>query len=100
MNLEHKRIVLTGFFQAAGSAPVPRLSQSPEAAARATLRGIETDHGTIDTFRILRPMLWSDHLVPCARRWYQALDGRVARRQLATREKNEKGTQHHGKDRT
>lgn len=83
--------VRSSFFQAAGGGPVPWLSQSPEAAARAMLRGIERDHGTIYTSRLLRPMLLVNHLLPIARRWYQALDGRVAGRHWATREKGESG---------
>ena len=72
--------VRSGFFKAAGGGPVPWLSQSPEAAARAVLRGIEKDRETIYTSWLLRPMLLVNHLLPFARRWYQALDARVARR--------------------
>jgi short-subunit dehydrogenase len=77
--------VRSGFFQAAGGGPIPWLSQSPEAAARAMLRGIERDRETIYTSWLLRPMLLVNHLLPFARRWYQALDGRVARRHWAIR---------------
>lgn len=81
--------VRSGFFRAAGVAPVPWLSQSPEAAARAMLRGIERDRETIYTSWLLRPMLLFNHLVPFARRWYQALDGRVQRRHWADQAKSE-----------
>jgi NAD(P)-dependent dehydrogenase (short-subunit alcohol dehydrogenase family) len=83
--------VRSGFYRAAGGGPVPWLSQSPEAAARAVLRGIEKDRETIYTSWILRPMLLFDRLLPVARRWYQALDGRVARRHWATRETSTSG---------
>jgi len=79
--------VRSGFFLAAGGAPVPWLSQSPEAAARAVLRGIERDRATIYTSWLLRPMLLVNHLLPFTRRWYQALDARVARRHWAARDK-------------
>jgi short-subunit dehydrogenase len=77
--------VRSGFFRAAGDGPVPWLSQSPEAAARAMLRGIEQDRETIYTSRLLQPMLLVDRLLPFFRRWYQALDGRIARRHWADR---------------
>jgi uncharacterized protein len=76
--------VRSGFFQAAGGGPVPWLSQSPEAAAQAVLRGIERDRETIYTSWVLRPMLLFDRLLPFTRRWYQALDARVARRHPST----------------
>lgn len=69
------------FFRAAGGAPVPLLSQSPEAAARAMVRGIERGRETIYTSWILPPMLLINHLLPFARRWYQAFDAWYARRQ-------------------
>lgn len=81
--------VRSGFFRAAGGAPVPLLFQSPEAAARAMLRGIEKDQETIYTSWILRPLLLVNHLLPFARRWYQALDRRVARRHWASQAKSE-----------
>ncbi len=81
--------VRSGFFQAAGGAPVPWLSQSPEAAARAMLRGIEKDQETIYTSWILRPLLLVNHLLPFARRWYQKLDGRIQQRHWATQAKSE-----------
>ncbi|MGC9336305.1 MAG: SDR family NAD(P)-dependent oxidoreductase, partial [Anaerolineae bacterium] len=81
--------VRSGFFQAAGGGPVPWLSQSPEAAARAMLRGLEKDRETIYTSWILRPMLLFDRLLPFARHWYQALDGRVQRRHWADQAKTE-----------
>ena len=81
--------VRNGFFQAAGGAPVPWLSQSPEAAAWAMLRGIKKDRETIYTSWILRPMLLFNHLLPFARRWYQALDAGVARRHWADQAKSE-----------
>jgi short-subunit dehydrogenase len=78
--------VRSGFFRTAGGSPIPLLSQSPEAAARAMLRGIEKDQETIYTSWILRPMLLINHLLPFTRRWYQALDARVARKHWALRE--------------
>jgi short-subunit dehydrogenase len=83
--------VRSRFFQTAGGAPVPWLSQTPEAVARAMLRGLEKDRETIYTSWILRPMLLVNHLLPFTRRWYQALDGRVSRRQWATQEKSMSG---------
>lgn len=80
--------VRSDFFQAAGGAPIPWLCQSPEAAARAILRGIEKDRETIYGSWVLRPLLWLNGLLPFARRWYQALDGRASRRQWARRERN------------
>jgi hypothetical protein len=80
--------VRSGFFQKAGGAPVPWLSQSPEAATRAILRGIKRDKETIYTSWILRPMLPFNHLLPFARRWYQALDGRLQRWRWADRAKS------------
>ncbi len=74
---------------AAGGAPVPWLSQSPESAARAMLRGIERDRETIYTSWLLRPMLLFNHLLPFARRWYQALDGRLQQRHWADQAKSE-----------
>jgi len=81
--------VRSGFFQAAGGAPLPWLSQSPESAARAILRGIEKDRETIYASWILRPLLLVNHLLPFARRWYQALDAGVARRHWADQARNE-----------
>ncbi len=68
------------FYQAAGDAPVPWLSQPAEAVARAMVRGIERDRETIYTSWILPPMLLLNDLLPFTRRWYQALDARVSRR--------------------
>jgi uncharacterized protein len=81
--------VRSGFFQAPGGGPIPWLSQSPEAAARAMLRGLEKDRETIYTSWILRPMLLFDRLLPFSRRWYQALDGTVQRRHWADQAKTE-----------
>ena len=75
------------FFEEAGGGPVPWLSQSPESAARAILRGIEKDREPIYTSWILRPMLLAHHLFPFTGRWYQALDAKVFRRHWATQEK-------------
>jgi hypothetical protein len=52
------------------------------------VRGIERDRETIYTSWILQPMLLANHLLPFTRRWYQALDGRVARRYRAAKEKS------------
>lgn len=79
--------VRSSFFQTAGRAPIPWLSQSAEAVARAVLRGVEKDRETIYTSRILPPMLLVNHLLPFTRRWYQALDAKVARRYWAAEEK-------------
>ena len=79
--------VRSGFLPTAGGAPTPWLSQSPEAVARGMVRGIERDRETIYTSRILQPMLLANHLLPFTRRWYQALDGRVACRYRAAKEK-------------
>jgi len=81
--------VRSRFFQAAGGGPVPWLSQSPEAAARAMLRGIEKDQQTIYTSWILRPLLLVNHLLPFTRRWYQTLDCRVARQHWADQANSE-----------
>ena len=75
--------VRSSFYQTAGHAPVPWLSQPAEAVARATLRGIEKDRDTIYTSWILPPMLLLNHLLPFTRRWYQAIDARVSRRHWA-----------------
>jgi short-subunit dehydrogenase len=83
--------VRSGFFRSAGGAPVPWLSQPPEAAARAILRGIEADRETIYGSWLLPPMLWFGHLLPFLRRWYQALDARVTRRHWAARAKGDSG---------
>jgi NAD(P)-dependent dehydrogenase (short-subunit alcohol dehydrogenase family) len=72
--------VRSRFYQAAGGAPVPWLSQPARAVARGMLRGIEKDRETIYTSWILRPMLLVNSLLPFTRRWYQALDARVSRR--------------------
>ena len=85
--LAYPLAVRSHFFQAAGDAPVPWLSQSPEAAARAMLRGIERDQETIYTSWILPPMLLVNHLLPFTRRWYQAIDSKVSRRHWATTRK-------------
>jgi NAD(P)-dependent dehydrogenase (short-subunit alcohol dehydrogenase family) len=77
--------VRSGFLETAGGAPTPWLSQSPEAAARGMVRGIERDRETIYTSWILPPMLLANHLLPFTRRWYQALDGRVASRHRGKR---------------
>jgi len=61
------------------------LSQSPESAARAILRGIEKGQETIYTSWILRPMLLAYHLLHFTGRWYQALDAKVFRRHWATK---------------
>lgn len=76
--------VRSRFYQAAGDAPVPWLSQPAEAVARAVLRGIEKDRKTIYTSWILPPMLLVSHLLPFTRRWYQALDAGVSRRRWET----------------
>ncbi len=96
-NRKQRRLVLvyplavrSGFFQAAGGGPVPWLSQSPESAARAILRGIEKDRETIYTSWILRPMLLVHHLLPFTGRWYQALDAKVFRRHWAPQGKKGK----------
>lgn len=84
--------VRSGSFQAAGGAPVPWLSQSPEAAARAILRGIKKDWETIYTPWILLPLLpplLVNYLLPFARRRYQAPGGRVQRRHWADQAKSE-----------
>jgi uncharacterized protein len=73
--------VRSRFFRAAGSAPLPLLSQSPQAAARGIVRGMEKGRQTIYTSWILPPMLLIDRLLPFARRWYQAFDAWYARRQ-------------------
>jgi short-subunit dehydrogenase len=65
--------VRSGFFRAASGGHVPWLSQSPEAAARAVLRGIKKDRETIYTSWIMPPMLLVHHLLPFTRRWYQTL---------------------------
>jgi hypothetical protein len=44
---------------------------------------------TIYTFWLLRPMLLFNHLLPFARRWYQALDGRLQRRHWSDQAKSE-----------
>ncbi len=85
LTLVYPLAVRSGFFQVAGHAPVPWLSQSAESAARAMLRGIEKDRETIYTSWILPPMLLVHHLFPFTRRWYQALDSRVSRRQWGFR---------------
>ena len=55
--LAYPLAVRSRFFQRAGRAPIPWLSQSAEDAARAILRGIEKERETIYTSWILRPML-------------------------------------------
>jgi short-subunit dehydrogenase len=77
--------VQSPFYQSAGQAPVPWLSQPAEAAARAMLRGIEKDRETIYTSWILPPMVLLNHILPFTRRWYQAIDARVSRRHWAHR---------------
>jgi NAD(P)-dependent dehydrogenase (short-subunit alcohol dehydrogenase family) len=84
--------VRSAFYQSAGQAPVPWLSQPAEAAARAMLRGVEKDRKTIYTSWILRPMLLLNHLLPFTRRWYQAFDARASRRHWADR--NHQGRMH------
>ncbi|MFN2168078.1 MAG: SDR family NAD(P)-dependent oxidoreductase [Anaerolineae bacterium] len=82
--------VRSRFFRAAGGAPVPLLSQSPEAAAQRIVRGIEKGRETIYGSWILPPMLLIDRLLPFLRRWYQAFDAWYARRQRgAGRDNNE-----------
>jgi NAD(P)-dependent dehydrogenase (short-subunit alcohol dehydrogenase family) len=80
--------VRSGFYQTAGRAPVPWLSQPAREVARAMLRGIEKDRETIYTSWILPPMLLLNHLLPFTRRWYQAIDARVSRRHWANRNQN------------
>jgi short-subunit dehydrogenase len=87
--LVYPSAVRSGSFPAAGGAPVPWLSQSPEAAARAILRGIKKDWETIYTSWILLPLLLVNHLLPFARRRYQAPGGRVQRRHWADQAKSE-----------
>ncbi len=79
--------VRSGFLETAGGAPTPWLSQSAESVARGMVRGIERDQETIYTSWILPPMLLVNHLLPFTRRWYQALDGRVARRHWGAQDK-------------
>jgi short-subunit dehydrogenase len=86
LTLVYPLAVRSGFFQAAGRAPVPWLSQSAESAARAMVRGIQKDRETIYTSWILPPMLLVHHLFPFTRRWYQAIDSKVSRRQWAIQE--------------
>jgi NAD(P)-dependent dehydrogenase (short-subunit alcohol dehydrogenase family) len=81
--------VRSSFFHRAGRAPIPWLSQSAEVAARAIIRGLERDLKTIYTSWILPPMLLLNHLLPFARRWYQALDAKAARRHWATQGEGE-----------
>jgi short-subunit dehydrogenase len=85
------------FFETAGQAPIPWLSQTGEAAARAMLRGIEQDRETIYTSWILPLVLLVHHLLPFTRRWYQAIDSRVARRHWAAQERTpDLGEPRHG----
>ncbi len=79
--------VRSSFFQTAGHAPVPWLSQRAESAARAMLRGLERDRETIYTSWILPPMLWINHLLPFTRRWYQAIDSWVSHRHWAAQDR-------------
>ena len=72
--------VRTGFFKAAGNAPVPWLSQSADRVAKAIVRGVERDKEAIYTSPILPPMLWVDRLVPVARRLYQRMESRTFQR--------------------
>jgi short-subunit dehydrogenase len=78
--------VRSSFFQTAGHAPIPWLSQTASAVAGAMLRGMEKDQETIYTSWILQPMLLH-HLLPFTRRWYQAIDARVSRRHWVAQEK-------------
>jgi uncharacterized protein len=71
--------VRTGFFEAAGGAPLPRPSQSAEQAARAILRGVERDRKSIYTSGWLPILLFLDRILPPARRMFQALDSRAFR---------------------
>jgi short-subunit dehydrogenase len=87
--LAYPLAVRSSFFQRAGRAPAPWLSQSAESAARAILRGIERDRETIYTSWILPPMLLVNHLLPFTRRWYQALDAKVSRKHWAAQAKRE-----------
>ena len=82
--------VRSGFYQTAGHAPIPWLSQPAEEVAKALLRGIEKDRETIYTSWILPPMLLLNRLLPFTRRWYQALDARVSRRRWAAQTRTEK----------
>ena len=76
---------------------MPWLSQSPESAARAILRGIEKDRETIFTSWILRPILLIYHLLFFTGWWYQAIDARVSRRHWATQgKKASQGESDHG----
>jgi NAD(P)-dependent dehydrogenase (short-subunit alcohol dehydrogenase family) len=86
--------VRSGFLATAGGAPTPWLSQSAEAVAYGMVRGIERDRETIYTSWILPPMLLANHLLPFTRRWYQALDGWVARRYRAARAKRAAQNEH------
>jgi short-subunit dehydrogenase len=79
--------VRSDFFQTAGHAPLPWLSQPAEAAAKAMLRGIEKDRQMIYTSWILPPLLVVHHLLPFTRRWYQALDAKVSRQHWAAQGK-------------
>lgn len=72
--------VRTGFFRAAGNAPIPQLSQSADKVATAIIRGVERDKETIYTSPLLPPMLLIDRLLPPARRLYQRLDSRTFQR--------------------
>lgn len=87
--LAYPLAVRSRFFQKAGHAPIPWLSQSAEDAARAILRGIEKDRETIYTSWILPPMLLINHLLPFTRRWYQALDAMVSRKHWAAQVERE-----------
>jgi NAD(P)-dependent dehydrogenase (short-subunit alcohol dehydrogenase family) len=77
--------VRSSFYQTAGHAPVPWLSQPAEEIAKAMLGGIEKDRETIYTSWILPPMLFLNHLLPFTRQWYQAIDARVSRRHWAAK---------------
>jgi short-subunit dehydrogenase len=87
--LVYPMAVRSSFFQRAGRAPIPWLSQSAEAAARAIVRGLERDVKTIYTSWLLPPMLLVNHLLPFTRRWYQALDAKVARQHWASQGERE-----------
>jgi NAD(P)-dependent dehydrogenase (short-subunit alcohol dehydrogenase family) len=82
--------VRSGFYQTAGHAPIPWLSQPAEEVAKAMLRGIEKDRETVYTSWILPPMLLLNRLLPFTRRWYQALDARVSRQHWAAQTRTEK----------
>jgi uncharacterized protein len=84
LSLAFPLAVRTGFFQAAGGAPLPRPPQSAEQAARAILRDVERDRDEIYTSWLLPVLLFVDRFLPPARRLFQALDSRTFRDWWAT----------------